>query len=52
MRYPYSRRAKAERESRRKAIEARAKKGIPPTEAEKVFLAEGTGDGKDECVIT
>ncbi|PIL22471.1 hypothetical protein GSI_15159 [Ganoderma sinense ZZ0214-1] len=45
------RRAKAERESRRKAIEARAQKGIPPTEAEKAFLAEEKRDGKDECVV-
>ncbi|KAM5533426.1 hypothetical protein V8D89_012864 [Ganoderma adspersum] len=45
------RHAKAERESRRKAIEARAQKGIPPTEAEKAFLAEGKRGGKDECVV-
>ncbi|KAH9922856.1 uncharacterized protein BXZ73DRAFT_51230 [Epithele typhae] len=43
------RRAKAERESRRKAIQERARKGIPLSEEEKAFLAEG--GGKDDCVV-
>ena len=46
--YQRPRRAKAERESRRKAIQERAKKGLPVTEEEKAFLAEG---GKDDCLI-
>ncbi|OJT14671.1 AN1-type zinc finger protein 2B [Trametes pubescens] len=43
------RRAKAERESRRKAIQERARKGLPITEEEKAILAEG--GGKDDCLV-
>jgi len=56
--YPYSydlydRRAKAERESRLKAMQAREKKGLL-SEEEKVILAEekaAQAKKKDDCVI-
>ncbi len=47
--YVHSRRARAERESRRKAIQERTKKGILPTEEEKAFLAASSD--KDDCLI-
>ncbi|KAL7279989.1 hypothetical protein ACG7TL_006400 [Trametes sanguinea] len=43
-------RAKAERESRRKAIQERARKGLPLTEEEKAILAEGGGK-KEDCIL-
>lgn len=43
------RRAKAERESRRKAIQERARKGLPISDEEQAILAED--GGKDDCTI-
>ncbi|KAH9947565.1 hypothetical protein B0H21DRAFT_737818 [Amylocystis lapponica] len=46
---PTDRRAKAERESRRRAIQDRARKGLALSEEEKAILAEG--EAKDECAV-
>ncbi|CCL99709.1 uncharacterized protein FIBRA_01731 [Fibroporia radiculosa] len=42
-------RAKAERQSRRRAIEERARKGFVLTEEERAILAEG--EEKDDCIL-